>query len=105
VDAAVETALGVTLLAGGFGSADFPHPIGRVVAIVVGAALVLLGILLWRAPLRLRDLAVGNAITAVAAIVWLAAASGFSPAGGALVAATAAALAVLAALQAATLRA
>ncbi len=105
VDAAVETALGVTLLAGGFGAADFPHPVGRVVAIVVGAALVLLGVFLWRTPVGLRDLAVGNAITALAAVVWLAAASGFSLAGSALVAATAAALAVLAAVQAATLRA
>jgi hypothetical protein len=105
VDAVVETALGVTLLAGGFGAADFPHPVGRVVAIVVGAALVLLGIVLWRAPVGLRDLAVGNAITAVAAVVWLAAASGFSLAGIALVAAAAAALAILAAVQVATLRA
>lgn len=105
IDAVVEAALGVTLLAGGFGATDFPHPVGRVVAIVVGALLVLLGVLLWRAPVGLRDLAVGNAITAVAAVVWLAAASGFSLAGSALVAAAGAALAVLAAVQVATLRA
>jgi hypothetical protein len=105
MDAAVEAALGVTLLAGDFGAADFPHPVGRATAIVVGAALVLLGVLLWRAPVGLRNLAVGNAITALAAVVWLAAASGFSLAGSALVAAAAAALAVLAAVQAATLRA
>jgi hypothetical protein len=105
VDAVVEAALGVTLLAGSFGPADFPHPVGRVAAMVAGALLVLLGVLLWRAPVGLRDLAVGNAVTAVAAVVWLAAASGFSLGGSALVAATAAALAVLAAVQVATLRA
>jgi hypothetical protein len=105
VDAVVETALGATLLVGGFGAADFPHPVGRVVAIVAGALLVVLGVFLWRAPVGLRDLAVGNALTTVAALIWLAVASGFSPAGAALVAATAAALAVLAAVQAATLRA
>jgi hypothetical protein len=71
---------------------------------VVGALLVVLGVVLWRTPLAPRDLAVGNAITAVAALVWLAAASGFSLAGGALVAAAAAALAVLATAQVATLR-
>ena len=105
MDALVETALGVALLAGGFGATDFPHPVGRVVAILVGALLVLLGVFLWRTPVALRDLAAGNALTAVAAVVWLGVASGFSPAGAALVAAAAAALAVLAAVQAATLRA
>jgi hypothetical protein len=105
VDAAVEAALGVTLLAGGFGATDFPHPVGRVVAIVVGALLVFLGVVLWRAPVGLRELAAGNAITAVAAVAWLAAASGFSLAGSTLVAAAAGALFVLAAVQVATLRA
>ena len=104
IDAVVEAALGVALLAGGFGAADFPHPVGRVVATVVGALLVALGVLLWRAPVRLRELAAGNAITAAAACLWLALASGFSLAGAALVAAAAAALAVLAAMQVATLR-
>src|SRR5581483_10208109 len=35
LDAAFEAALGCALLAGGFGPADFPHPVGRVVVVVV----------------------------------------------------------------------
>ena len=103
VDAAVEIALGVALLVG-FGAGDFPHPVGRVVVLAVGAALVAFGVILWRAPVDLRTLAAGNLVTAAAAVVWLAAATHFSAAGAALVAAAAAALAVLAVWEAATLR-
>ena len=103
VDAAIEIALGLVLLVG-FGASDFPHPVGRVVVLAVGAALVVFGVILWRAPVDLRTLAAGNLVTAAAAVVWLAAATHFSAAGAALVAAAAAALIVLAVWQAATLR-
>jgi hypothetical protein len=103
MDAAVEVALGVALLVG-FGGADFPHPVGRVLVLVVGAALIVFGVFLWRAPVGLQLLAAGNLVTAAAAIVWLAAAGHFSPSGAALVGAAAAALVVLAACEAATLR-
>jgi hypothetical protein len=103
VDAAVEVALGIALLVD-FGAHDFPHPVGRAVVLAVGAALLVLGVVLWRAPVDLRTLAAGNLVTAAAAIVWLAAASHFSAGGAALVAAAAAALAVLAVWEAATLR-
>jgi hypothetical protein len=66
--------------------------------------LVTFGVFLWRAPVGLRVLAVGNVVTAGAAVIWLAAATHFSAAGAALVAAAAAALVVLAAWEAATLR-
>jgi hypothetical protein len=103
VDAAVEVALGVALLVG-FGGGDFPHPVGQVLVLVVGAALVVFGVVLWRVPVGLRMLVAGNLVTAAAAIVWLAAAGHFSPSGAALVGAAAAALVVLAAWEAATLR-
>jgi hypothetical protein len=72
--------------------------------VIVAALLLLLAVVLWFLPIRLRDLAAGNATTAVLAIVWLALASGFSSAGSALVGAAAAALACLAAAQVAALR-
>ena len=103
VDAAVEIGLGIALFVG-FGARDFPHPVGRVLVLVVGAALLACGVVLWRAPVDLRTLAAGNLVTAAAAIVWLAAAGHFSASGAALVAAAAAALTVLAVWEAATLR-
>src|SRR5690242_8312112 len=101
VDGAVEIALGVALLVG-FGARDFPHPVGRVAVLVVGAGLVLFGVVLWRAPVGLRTLAAGNLVTAAAAIVWLALAGHFSAPGAALVGAAAAALVVLAVWETAT---
>jgi hypothetical protein len=104
IDALVEAALGVTLLVGGFGASDFPHPVGRAVVVAAAALLLLLAAALWFLPIGLPALAAGNAATAVLAVTWLAVASRFSVAGGALVAATVAALICLAATQAATLR-
>jgi hypothetical protein len=48
---------------------------------------------------------VGNAVSALAGLAWLGVADGWSTAGAALVGVTVAVLAVLAAAQAATLRA
>ena len=105
LDAAFEAALGCALLAGGFGPADFPHPVGRVVVVVVAVVLLVAAGVLWRGRIALRDLAAANLATAAAAAVWLAAADGFSSAGKAIVAVTAAGLAGLATAQIATLRA
>jgi hypothetical protein len=103
VDAGVEAALGVALLAG-FGAGDFPHPVGRVLVVAVGALLLGLAVFLWRVGVGLRTVAAGNLVTAGLAALWLALASGFSGAGGALVAATVAALSILAAAQFAAAR-
>jgi hypothetical protein len=103
VDAGVEAALGIALLAG-FGAGDFPHPVGRVLVLTVGGLLLALAVFLWRGGVGLRALAAGNLLTATLAVLWLAAASGFSVAGGALVAGTVGALAILGALQLATAR-
>ena len=107
-DAAVEGALGAALVVGGLtgalGGGDFPHPVGRALVIAVGVLLLALAVFLWQGRVGLRALALGNALTAVAAVAWLAAASGFSSAGAALVGATVAALACLAAAQAAVSR-
>jgi hypothetical protein len=108
-DASFEAALGAFLLvasAGGvLGGADFPHPVGTVVLVAVGVLLVVLGLVLWAGAVGIRALAAANALTAVLALVWLVAASGFSTGGTAVVAVTAAGLACLAVGQAATLRA
>jgi hypothetical protein len=99
-DAVFECALGVALLVGaatdGLG---FPHPVGRLVLAVVGAALIGLGAVLWRAPVGLVPLAAGNLVTAVAVVAWLAADSGFSAAGAALLGAAVAGLTALASAQ------
>ena len=105
IDAAFEAALGVALLAGGFGARDFPHPVGRGAVIVVAVLLLAVAAFLWLAGIGLRELAAANLATAVAATVWLLAANGFSAAGTAILAAAAAGLAALAAAQVATLRA
>jgi hypothetical protein len=93
------------LVAGGvaawLGPSDFPAPVGRPVIVAFGVALLGVGIVLWRLSetVRLRALAAANAVTAVAALVWCLAASGFSAAGTVLTSTTAAALALLAAAQ------
>jgi hypothetical protein len=108
-DALFEAALGVVLLAatatGALSGSDFPRPVGTVVLVAVGLLLVALGGVLSSGFVGVRELAVGNAVTAALTLVWLGAAPGFSSAGTVVVAATAAALACLAAGQAATLRA
>jgi hypothetical protein len=104
-DAVFEVALGVVLLVGAAVDAlAFPHPVGRVVVAVCGGALLVLGTVLWRARIGLAPLAVGNVVTAVAGVAWLAAANGFSTAGAAFIGAAVAGLAALAAAELALAR-
>ena len=109
VDALFEGVLGVVVLlcvaTGALDSSDFPSPVGTVVLLLVGWALLTLCGLIWSGKIGLRELAVGNAVAAAAGLVWLLAADGWSTAGATVVGITVAVLAVLAAAQAATLRA
>ena len=109
IDAAFEAVLGIALLlgaaTGALDGSDFPRPVGTLVLVIAGLALVVLAALIWSGRVSLRVLVVGNAVSAVAGIVWLGAFSGFSTAGTIVVAVTVAGLAGLAAAQAATLRA
>ena len=109
LDAIFEGLLGLVLLLaaapGALGSSDFPAPVGTVVLIVAGWALLTLCGLIWSGRIGLRALVLGNGITALAGLTWLIAADGWSGAGTALVACVVAVLAVLAAAQVATLRA
>jgi hypothetical protein len=103
IDAVFEAALGLALLVG-FDGGDFPSPVGRVVVVTVGCLLLALAVVLWLGIVGPAALALGNAVTAGAAVAWLLAVSGFSSAGAALVAVTAGALVFLAIRQAAALR-
>jgi hypothetical protein len=109
VDALLEGVLGLALLVaaatGVLDGSDFPHPVGRAVLLVAGWALLTLCGLIWAGRIGLRTLAVGNAASALAGLVWLLSADSWSTAGAVLVGGTVAALAVLAAAQGATLRA
>ena len=109
LDAAFEVVLGVALAAAAAGGlldgSDFPWPVGRVLLVIVGVALVLLGAAIRRGLVPLATLAVGNASAAAAGIAWLLLVSGFSAAGTTVLAVTVGGLAGLAAAQAATLRA
>jgi hypothetical protein len=109
IDAAFEVVLGIVLLTcaatGALDGSDFPWPVGNVLLVIAGLVLVALGGLIWSGRIGLRALALGNGVTAVAGFLWLLLADGWSTAGAALVAVTVAGLAVLAAVQAATLRA
>jgi hypothetical protein len=102
-DAVFEGALGLSLIgapaSGALGGADFPHPVGRVVVLAVGIALVIVAVVIWRGTISLRGLAIANVATALAGIVWVAAASGFSAAGATVVAVTIGGLLALAAAQ------
>ena len=108
VDALLEGVLGIALLlaaaTGALDGSDFPHPVGTAVLLVAGWALLTLCGLIWAGRIGLRWLALGNAVSALAGLAWLLAADGWSAAGAILVGGTVAALAVLAAAQAATLR-
>ena len=109
IDGLFEGALGVVLLvgvaAGWLGEGDFPAPVGTRLVAAIGCVLLALGgylFLLQRrqvAAALLRALAIGNLVTACAAVAWRAAASGFSETGSALSLATAAGLVALAAIQ------
>ena len=109
VDALFEGLLGVVLLlavaTGALDETDFPSPVGKVVLLLAGWALLTLCGLIWSGRIGLRELAVGNAVAAVAGLIWLLLADGWSTAGAVTVGLTVAVLAVLAAAQAATLRA
>jgi hypothetical protein len=108
IDALFELALGLALVAGTAAGAldggDFPHPVGRVVILVAGCLLLVLGVALWLGVAGPAALAVGNTVTAAAAVIWLLVASGFSGTGIALVALAAAGLVFLALGQATSLR-
>jgi hypothetical protein len=103
-----EAVLGLVLIVGaatgGLGAADFPAPVGSVVLAAVGCLLLVLAVVLWRGGISVAALAAGNWATAVVAVVWFAAASGFSTAGASLVLVVAVGLVCLAAAQVATLR-
>jgi hypothetical protein len=109
LDALFEGVLGVVLLlaavTGALDGSDFPWSAGTAVLLIAGWALLALCGLIWSGRVGLRALAIGNAATAIAGLVWLIAADGWSTAGAVLVGVTVAVLAVLAAAQAATLRA
>jgi len=109
LDALFEGVLGVGLLlaavTGGLDGSDFPWPVGTAVLLIAGWALLTLCGLIWGGRVGLRALAIGNGASAIAGLVWLIAANGWSTAGAVLVGVTVGVLAVLAAAQAATLRA
>jgi hypothetical protein len=102
-DALFEAALGLALIVGAatgaLGPADFPHPVGTPLIVAAGCILLVLAAVLWTGAISIAALAIGNAITPSLALTWLLAASGFSAAGTALVAVTAAGLVTLAAAQ------
>jgi len=109
VDALFEGVLGLALLLAVATSAldesDFPSPVGKVILLLAGWALLTLCGLIWSGKIGLRELAVGNAVSALAGLVWLILADGWSTAGAVTVGLIVAVLAVLAVAQAATLRA
>ena len=109
LDALFEGVLGIVLLLGAatgvLDGSDFPHPVGIAVLLTAGWGLLALCGLIWSGRVGLRALAIGNVLSALAGLAWLIVADGWSSTGGLLVGVTVAALAVLAAAQAATLRA
>jgi hypothetical protein len=109
LDALFEGVLGIVLLlgaaAGVLDGSDFPHPVGTAVLLIAGLALLTLCGLIWSGRVGLRALAIGNAVSALAGLVWVLSADAWSTAGAVVVGVTVAVLAVLAAAQAATLRA
>src|SRR5947207_12908119 len=94
LDAAFEATLALVLLVGAVSGAldagDFPAPVGAAVIVLVGIVLALAAGLIWRGRVAPMALAVGNAATALAAVIWLLAADRFSTPGAWLVGATAA---------------
>jgi hypothetical protein len=107
-DALFEGVLGVVLLlgaaTGALDGSDFPASVGTPVILVAGWVLLALCGLIWAGRIGVRALALGNGVTAIAGLLWLLLADGWSTAGAVLIAITVAVLAVLAAAQAATLR-
>jgi hypothetical protein len=109
LDALFEGVLGIVLLlvvaAGVLDGSDFPHPVGTAVLLIAALALLALCGLIWSGRVGVRALAIGNAVSAFAGLMWLIVADGWSAAGAVLVGVTVAGLVVLAAAQVATLRA
>jgi hypothetical protein len=109
LDALFEGVLGVILLlaavTGALDASDFPRPVGTVVLLLAGWLFLTLCGLIWTGHVGLQALALGNTAAALLGLLWLLAADGWSAAGAAIVGVTVGALAVLAAAQAATLRA
>ena len=109
VDALFEGILGIALLLAvatrALEGSDFPHPVGTAVLLIAGWTLLALCGLIWAGRVGVRALVVGNAVSALAGLVWLLAADGWSTAGAVVLGVTVTVLAVLAAAQAATLRA
>jgi hypothetical protein len=107
-DALFEGVLGVVLLltaaSGALDGSDFPW-IGTAVLLIVGWLLLILCGVIWIGRIGLRELVLGNALSALAGFLWLLLAGGWSTLGAVLVAITVAVLAGLAVTQAATLRA
>jgi hypothetical protein len=81
------------------GALAFPHPVGRVATAAGGVLLLVLAAALWRLPIGLGGLAAGNIVTALAAVVWLVAATGFSTGAAALVGAAVTGLVALGAAE------
>ena len=108
LDALFEGVLGIVLLlaaaVGALDGSDFPQPVGTVVLLLAGWALLMLCGLIWSGRVGIRALAIGNAASAVAGFIWLLLAEGWTTAGAALVAVTVGALAVLAVAQSLSLR-
>jgi hypothetical protein len=75
--------------------------VGKPLIIAFGVALIGVGVVLWllAGTIDLRTLAAANLGTAALAVAWCLSASGFSQAGRALTAVTAAALTLLAVAQ------
>jgi hypothetical protein len=80
---------------GGLDAGDFPDPVGVGLIVAAGVALAALSVVIWRGAIGLRALVAGNAATALAGLVWLLAADGFSSAGGWLVGVTVVGLSAL----------
>jgi hypothetical protein len=78
--------------------------VGRAVLVVAGLLLLVLAWVIWGGHLGAMALALGNALSAAAGLVWLVAGSGFSTAGAVIVGVAVVALAVLAIVQVVTLR-
>jgi hypothetical protein len=88
-------------VSGWVGPSDFPNPVGKLLLVAFGVALVGVGAILWRlaGTIDLRALAAANLATAGLAVAWCLAVSGFSATGTGVTAATAAALVLLAGAQ------
>lgn len=58
---------------------NFPSPVGRAVVFVAGLVLLVLAYVIWSGRIGVTALAVGNAVTALAGLIWLVAVRGSRP--------------------------